>query len=63
MAVDRKPVTIHYRKFSRAATVQHPLEELMRRAMNTVDGGVQIRDRYLARLLTLGAMSRSLLNG
>lgn len=57
MAVDRKPVTIHYRKFSRAATVQHPLEELMRRAMNTVDGGVQIRDRYLARLLTLGSDS------
>ncbi len=57
MAVDRKPVTIHYRKFSRPVTVQHPLEELVRRAMNTVEGGVQIRNRYLARLLTQGSDS------
>lgn len=56
MAVDRKPVTIHYRKFSRGATVQEPLEELVRRAMNTPsDGGVQIKNRYLARLLTVGS--------
>ena len=56
MAVDRKPVTIHYRKFSRAATVQHTLEELVRRAMNTaVDGNVPIRNRYLARLLSVGS--------
>jgi hypothetical protein len=56
MAVDRKPVTIHYRKFSRAAHVQDTLEELVRSAMNTrVDGGVQIKDRYLARLYTLGS--------
>lgn len=54
MAVDRKPVTIHYRKFYRAATVQHPLEELVRCAMNTVDDGVQIRNRYLSRLLSVG---------
>jgi hypothetical protein len=54
MAVDRKPVTIHYRKFSRAAVVQHPLEELVRRAMSTNDGGVQIRNRYLSRLHTVG---------
>lgn len=54
MAVDRKPVTIHYRKFSRAASIQQPLEELIRRAMNTDDGGVRIQSRYLARLLTVG---------
>lgn len=54
MAVDRKPVTIHYRKFCRPATVRHPLEELVRRAMNAVDGGVQIKNRYLTRLLTVG---------
>lgn len=54
MAVDRKPVTIYYRKFSRAATVHHSLEELIRLAMNTVDDGVQIRNRYLSRLLTVG---------
>ena len=43
MAVERKPVTIHYRKFSRPATVQHSLEELVRRAMNgTLNTGVQI---------------------
>jgi hypothetical protein len=56
LAVDRKPVTIHYRKFSRAATVQHTLEELVRRAMNTVvDGGIQIQHRYLARLFTISS--------
>lgn len=56
MAVDRKPVTIHYRKFSRAETIPHTLEELVRRAMSTaVDGDVQIRSRYLARLFTVGS--------
>ena len=56
MAVERKPVTIHYRKFSRPATVQHSLEELVRRAMNgTLNTGVQIKNRYLARLFTMGS--------
>lgn len=55
MAIERKPVTIHYRKFNRAATVPNTLEQLVRGAMNTtVDGGVQIRNRYLARLNTIG---------
>jgi hypothetical protein len=57
MAVDRKPVTIHYRKFNRAATVQQTLEELIRQAMNTAVGGatVPIKSRYLARLFTMGS--------
>lgn len=56
MAVDRKSVTIHYRKFSRAATVQHSLEELVRRAMGSpAVGGVQIKDRYLERLFTVNS--------
>lgn len=55
MAIDRKPVTIHYRRFSRAATVPHPLEELVRRAMNADDGGVKIQNRYKARLLKRGS--------
>ncbi len=56
MAADRKPVTIYYRKFARPATVAHSLEELVRRAMNTlVEGSVQIKDRYLARLREVGS--------
>ncbi len=56
MAVERRPVTIHYRKFNRAVTVQNTLEQLVRGAMNTTDNdGVQIRNRYLARLLTSGS--------
>lgn len=55
MAIDRKPVTIHYRKFNRPAAIQHHLEALVRRAMSTVgDGGVEIKSRYLARLRTVG---------
>lgn len=53
MAVDRRPVTIHYRRFNRPATVQHSLEGLVRGAMGTIDGGVPIRDRYSARLRTV----------
>lgn len=56
MAVERKPVTIHYRKFNRTTTVPNTLEQLVRGAMNTADeGGVQIRDRYLARLNEMGS--------
>jgi hypothetical protein len=56
MAVERKPVTIHYRKFNRAAMVSKTLEQLVRGAMNTkVDGGIQIKNRYLARLNEMGS--------
>jgi hypothetical protein len=56
MAIDRKPVTIHYRKFNRAATVGQTLEELVRRAMESnVEGTTQIKERYLARLFTLNS--------
>lgn len=57
MAVERKPVTIHYRKFNRpAATVPHTLEQLVRSAMSTTGSqGVQIKDRYLERLNTIGS--------
>lgn len=51
MAIERKPVTIHYRKFSRPIGVRHTLEELIRSAMDTDDGnGHRIRDRYFSRI-------------
>lgn len=56
MAVDRKPIMIHYRKFNRADAGGDPLEALVRKAMNTaVDGTVQIKNRYLERLRTVGS--------
>lgn len=55
MAVDRKPVTIHYRKFSRPTGVRQTLEELIRSAMDMPDGsGRRIRDRYLSRTREVG---------
>jgi hypothetical protein len=56
MALERRPITIHYRKFNRATTIPNSLEQLVRSAMNaTVNGGVQIRSRYLERLNTVGS--------
>lgn len=56
MAGERKPVTIHYRKFNRPATVPQTLEQLVRGAMNSqTDDGVPIRSRYLARLNVVGS--------
>lgn len=56
MAIERKPVTIHYRKFNRSSAVPNTLEHLVRSAMNTTDDeGVRIKDRYLARLNTVGS--------
>lgn len=56
MAVDRKPVTIHYRKFNRSNSVSLSLEQLVRQAMNTKNAdGIEIKNRYLARLLVQGS--------
>lgn len=55
MATERKPVTIHYRKFNRAPAIKNTLEQLVRGAMNTAEGGVKIRHRYLARLNNVGS--------
>jgi hypothetical protein len=55
MATERKPVTIHYRKFSRPIGISNTLEELIRSAMDTIDGnGHRIRDRYLSRTRKVG---------
>lgn len=55
MAIDRKSVTIHYRKFSRPTGIRNTLEELIRSAMDTIDGnGHRIRDRYLSRTREVG---------
>jgi hypothetical protein len=57
MAVERKSVTIHYRKFNRpTATVHQKLEQLVRSAMNSAGaGGIKIKKRYLERLNTIGS--------
>lgn len=58
MAVDRKSVTIHYRKFNRPAGVLSSLEHLIRSAMDghaATAGNVLIKDRYLSRLNTVGS--------
>lgn len=52
----RKPVTIHYRKFVRPEGVRRSLEEMIRSAMDfPVDGGIQLKHRYLERLREVGA--------
>ncbi len=55
MAIERKSVMIHYRKFSRPATVAETLEQLVRNAMNTMVNGDLIKGRYLSRLNTMGS--------
>lgn len=56
---ERKPVTIHYRKFDRPHGVTHSLEYLVRRSLNTLDPtqgpNVKIKDRYVSRLQTVGS--------
>lgn len=55
MAVERKSITIHYRKFNRATTVPDSLEQLVRAAMSATVNGIQISGRYLERLNTVGS--------
>lgn len=56
MAAERKPVTIHYRKFSRPATMIQTLEQLVRGAMNSAGAShLPIKSRYLERLFTHGS--------
>jgi len=56
MAIDRKPVTIHYRKFNRPSAINTLLEQLVRTAMNSIDStGKKVQDRYLSRLYTVGS--------
>jgi hypothetical protein len=51
MASGRKPVTVHYRKFVRPDGVRFTLEEMIRSAMDyPLDGGIQLKHRYLERL-------------
>lgn len=51
MASGRKPVTVHYRKFVRPDGVKFTLEEMIRSAMDyPIDGGIQLKHRYLERL-------------
>ena len=51
MASGRKPVTVHYRKFIRPEGVRFTLEEMIRSAMDyPIDGGIQLKHRYLERL-------------
>lgn len=51
MASDRKPITIHYRKFVRPEGARLTLEQMIRSAMDyPIDGGIQLKHRYLERL-------------
>lgn len=56
MAGERKPVTIHYRKFNRPASLAPTLEQLVRSAMDSpTEDGVPLRSRYLGRLNVVGS--------
>jgi hypothetical protein len=56
MAGERKPVTIHYRKFSPTPALNRTLEQLVRAAMDTTSiSGQVIKNRYLERLNTIGS--------
>lgn len=56
---DRKPVTIHYRKFERPGGVVCSLEDLIRGALNALDvtqgKDVRVKERYISRLQTVGS--------
>lgn len=56
MSNARKQITIQYRKFVRPSGVKYSLEEMIRSAMDyPVDGGIQLKHRYLERLREEGA--------
>jgi hypothetical protein len=55
MAIERKPVTIHYRKFQRDSTYPTAtLEQLTITAMNDTVDAVRLRDNYRLRVRTVG---------
>lgn len=55
MAVEKKQVKIHYRKFSRDATYPgQTLETMIRTAMSSNIGGATLKDRYTSRVQTVG---------
>lgn len=55
MAAERKPVTIHYRKFTRPDGITTSLESMIRSAMDsTTLSGRQVKTRYLERLYQQG---------
>lgn len=55
MAVGKKPVTIHYRRFDNSFMPDgRTLEELVRSAMDSLVDGAKIRARFTSRLLVLG---------
>ncbi|MBD9402102.1 hypothetical protein [Comamonas sp. CMM02] len=55
MAVGKKPVTIHYRRFDNSFMSDgRTLEELVHSAMNSIVDGAKIRARFTSRLQVLG---------
>jgi hypothetical protein len=51
MSNEKKQITIHYRKFVRPERSKFTLEQMIRSAMDyPVDGGIQLKHRYLERL-------------
>jgi hypothetical protein len=54
LKLERKQVTVHYRRFDREDTTKSSLENLIRSAMSTaVDSAAQLKDRYRHRLRTI----------
>lgn len=56
MAIERKPVTIHYRRLDRSGGVfpEASLEEMIKAAMNSTIGGTQLKKSYLQRVQPSG---------
>lgn len=55
MPIDRKQVTIHYRKFTRDGTYPNrTLEAMIRAAMQSTSGGTRLRDSYALRVQPAG---------
>lgn len=55
MSVEKKPVTVHYRKFNRTAGMRPAtLEQMIRSSMATTIDGIQLRDSYSLRVREAG---------
>lgn len=54
MAQDRKPVTVHYRKFAPGPGFRRSLQEMVQQSMNATFDQRRVRDRYQSRVLSSG---------
>lgn len=54
MALERKAVTVHYRKFTTPVGSAETLQQMVIGAMNSAHGGYRVRDRYTSRVWSSG---------